>query len=229
MHPLNIAALSSSLVALGFPPTVEMQLHCHVCFSPFQFELPFVMLSGEDQCVFSVRVERDERGVYQLKYYTATLRKRVEVGAELAGLERRMGVVDWVAVAMGRQVVQTVEEAVIREAAAALSALQDAGIAADILRYKYWQGTPLESLVLFSSQHKAAWEITERFYFFPEMEPISFSDAIRFLNSRWMERQMNVKKKQAERSSEAERGDSGRGLLIKKKPRAGVKRNLLKK
>jgi hypothetical protein len=44
-----------------------------------------------------------------------------------------------------------------------------------------------------------------------------------------MERQLQVRKKMAERSSEAEGGDSGRSLLIKKKPRASARKNLLKK
>lgn len=229
MHPSNISALTNRLISLGFPASVETQLRCHLCFAPTQFEIPLTMGVGEDQGVFSVRAERDERGVYSLKYYHACLRKRVEVPEELAALDMRMGAVDWEAVALGRQVGQSVDDATIQEAAAVIKALEEFGLSADLLRYKYWQGSSLETLVLFPSQHKSNWEISERFYFFNEVDLISFPEAIRFLNSRWMERQLQVRKKVAERSSEAEGGDSGRSLLIKKKPRNSARKNLLKK
>jgi hypothetical protein len=229
MHPSHLSALTNRLVSLGFPASVENQLRCHLCFAPTQFELPLTMRVGEDQGVFSVRAERDERGVYLLKYYHACLRKRVEVSEELAGLDQRMAGVDWEAVALGRQLATALDEKSIQEATAVVQALDEFGLAADLLRYKYWQGTSLDSLVLFPSQHKSIWEISERFYFFNEVDHISFPEAIRFLNSRWMERQLQVKKKMAERSSDAEGGDSGRSLLIKKKPRASARKNLLKK
>ncbi len=228
MSSSNISALTNRLISLGFPASVESQLRCHLCFAPTQFELPWTMGVGEDQGVFSVRVERDERGVYALKYYHACLRKRVEVPEELAGLDQRMAAVDWEAVALGQQVATVFDEKTI-QAAAVVEALHELGLSADLLRYKYWQGTSLESLVLFPSQHKSIWEISERFYFFNEVDLISFSEAIRFLNSRWMERQLQVRKKMAERSSEAGGGDSGRSLLIKKKPRSAARKSLLKK
>lgn len=229
MPASNINRLVTTLISLGFDVTVESQLRCHLCFKPMQFEIGFSTLSGVDQSLFSVRIERDDRGEYQLRYYTATLRKRVEVPVELVELDRRMAAVDWVAVAAGRQVAKPIEAAILEEAADLVEALQAFGIAADLLCYKYWQGTALEPLIIFSSQHKSAWEISERFYFFNEIDQIPFSDAIRFLNSRWMERQLQLKKKLMERSSEAAGGDNGRSLLLKKKPRTSVKKNLLKK
>ena len=229
MHSSNINSLAASLVSLGFSETVDMQLQCHICFAPMQFDIVHSILVGQDQAVFTVRVERDERNIFSLKYYTACLRKRVEVAPELEELDRRMAAVDWEAVVMGRQLARQVELSVLKEAAAIVEALQEAGIAADILRYKYWQGTALDSLIQFLPQHKTAWEISERFYFFNEADLISFNEAIRFLNGRWMERQLHLRKKQAERSTETEPRDSGRNLLLKKKPRASVKKNLLKK
>lgn len=229
MQNANLHSLASQLISLGFDPSVESQLLCHICFAPLQFEISTSSLQGEDLCLFSVRVERDEQCNYQLKYYTATLRKRVVVAAELEELDWRMETVDWAAVAMGRQVAKPIEAAILEEAADLVEALQAFGIAADLLRYKYWLGTALEPLIVFSSQHKSVWEISERFYFFNEIDLIPFSDAIRFLNSRWMERQLQLRKKLVERSSEAAVGDSGRSLLLKKKPRTSAKKNLLKK
>lgn len=225
----NISALANCLISLGFPASVETQIQCHVCFAPTQFDIPLTIPVGGDLNIFSVRVERDERGLYTLKYYTACLRKRVEVPEELAALDQRMAAVDWLAVALGRQVLQSVGDVAIQEAAAVVKAMDEFGLSADLLRYKYWQGTSLDSLVLFPNQHKSVWEISERFYFFNEVDVISFAEAIRFLNSRWMERQLLAKKKMAERSTEAEVGDSGRSLLIKKKPRVSARKNLLKK
>lgn len=229
MPASNINTLIATLISLGFDPSVESQLRCHLCFKPTQFELSTSLFSGDDVCLFAVRVERGEHGEYQLRYYTASLRKRVEVPAEVAELDRRMAAVDWATVSMGRQVAKPIEAAVVEEAADLVEALQAFGIAADLLRYKYWFGTALEPLIEFSSQHKSIWEISERFYFFNEVDLIPFSDAIRFLNSRWMERQLQLRKKLVERSSEAAGGDSGRSLLLKKKPRTSAKKNLLKK
>lgn len=229
MQAAHLRSLSAQLIALGFDPLVESQLRCHICFAPSQFDLSFAAVSGVDQVSFSVRIERDEQGIYQLKYYAALLRKRVEVPSELLALDERMAAVDWAAVAMGRQMAKQVDDAMVLEAEAVLQALQDAGLGADLLRYKYWMGTSLEPLILHASLHRSIWEISERFYFFPELEMIRFSDAIRFLNSRWMERQLLAKKKLLERATEAGGGNSGRNLIIKKQQRVNAKKNLLKK
>jgi hypothetical protein len=225
----NIELLSERLITLGFPSTVVTQLKCHICFAPRQFDLCKQVSTGTDQCLFSVRFEKEANEQYQMKYYIATLRRPVVVPQELTDIDRKMAAIDWGLISDGRlgakqQLIEKIEEAT-----ALFRQLQELGPGADLLRYKYWLGTDLENLILFPPQHKASWEISERFYFFSEMDQISFSEAIRFLNSRWMERQLQSRKKMEERSLEAEGGDNGRGLLLKKKSRNGSRKNLLKK
>lgn len=65
-------------------------------------------------------------------------------------------------------------------------------------------------------------EVSHRFYFFEDQTCISVDDAYRFLQNRWLERQMQAKRKQMNSAeiSEIEKdshASSGIGLLKKKR------------
>ncbi len=59
-----------------------------------------------------------------------------------------------------------------------------------LLLFKHWVGTALEELVPNLSQWKAQLEITQRFYFMEDQQPISAGRALRFLQSRWVEKKI---------------------------------------
>ncbi len=222
MNESNIQQIKAQLIALGFAPSVDTMLRCQICFQPAQFELTDAKRVGDDQCHFVVHLQRNDAGVYAILYYTATLRKPVVVARGLAELDDAMAAVDWRLLAEGRTEGLEVPVTVTAGAGKIVSELSSHGMAADVLKYKYWTGTVLESLIGQISLMKSQWEISERFYFFDEAGVITFAEAIRFLGSRWMEKQLAMKRKLLVKNSEIENDPppaAGPHKLLQKKKR----------
>lgn len=226
MNEKNILSLKTRLMQLGFEPSVETLLRCNICFLPQAFDLLFTKQVGKDSFQFSVHLEKGEADLYELRYYTATLRRHVVVPEELETLSDAMQLVDWNLLINGKVMPGQIDNASILTAFELLGKLQNAGNAADVLKYKYWLGTPLESMILQLADLKNEWEITERFYFFDENLIITFDDAVRFLSSRWMEKQMVARKKLLVKKTVNDRssGSAATGKLLSKNPRRLTKR-----
>ena len=97
------------------------------------------------------------------------------------------------------------------------------------LKLKYWAGIPYQELFGNISPLKNKSEVSQRFYVFEGQPGISVDEAYRFLQNRWLEKQMQAKKKQTANTeiSETEKdshASSGSGLL--KKKRLGRSRNI---
>jgi hypothetical protein len=226
MNEKSIEAVTARLVALGFAPAVETVLRCNVCFAPDAFDIFQVKAVGADWCQFAVHLEKVPGGGYEIKYYVATLRKPVIVPAELTSLNVMMESIDWNILATGKNNPVQIATNVIQTAAEVMEQLSRAGNAAEFLKYKFWVGTSLEPQVQHINSLKAEWEISERFYLFDESDLITFAEAVRFLNSRWKEKQMTVKKKLLVKRTVEEKGASGvsGGRLLTKNPRKAQRR-----
>ena len=90
------------------------------------------------------------------------------------------------------------------------------------LKLKYWAGIPYQELFGNISPLKNKSEVSQRFYFFEGQTGISVDEAYRFLQNRWLEKQMQAKRKQTDNAeiSETEKdshASSGSGLLKKKR------------
>lgn len=226
MNEKNILSLKTRLMQLGFEPSVETMLRCNICFLSQAFDLVFTKQVSKDNFQFSVHIEKGEADLYELRYYTTTMRRHVVVPAELESLNEAMQLVDWSSLLNGKVVPGQMDNASILTAFEILGKLQNAGSASDVLKYKYWLGTPLESMILQLADLKNEWEISERFYFFDENLIITFEDAIRFLSSRWIEKQMVARKKLLVKKTVNERssGSAANGKLLSKNPRKLNKR-----
>ena len=226
MNEKNILSLKTRLMQLGFEPSVETLLRCNICFLSQAFDLLFNKQVGKDSFQFSVHLEKGEADLYELRYYTATLRRYVVVPIELVTLSDAMQLVDWSSLLNGKVVPGQIDNSSIQKAFEILGKLQNAGTAADLLKYKYWLGTPLESMILQLADLKNEWEIAERFYFFDENLIITFNDAVRFLSSRWMEKQMVARKKLLVKKTVNDRssGSAATGKLLSKNQRRLTKR-----
>ncbi|NCI51296.1 hypothetical protein GWC95_15315 [Sediminibacterium roseum] len=209
MDEKNILALKARLVQLGFEPAVETVLRCNVCFGADAFDVFCSRVVGSDSFHFVVHAERAD-DQYALKYYSATLRKQVLVPTELAALDQSMGALDWRLLVSGKNEIVPLDSATIDRAHEVLVQLQETVDAADIVKYKYWSGTSLEPMVSQLATLKSEWEISERFHFYDETVLITFDDAVRFLSSRWMEKQMHARKKLLVKKSSG--GGSGSGV-----------------
>ena len=75
---------------------------------------------------------------------------------------------------------------------------------------------------LFITSQLFSGRVTQRFYFFQGLTGITVEEAYRFLQNRWLEKQMLAKRKQEDNSQVEEAGNdsqvsSGSGLLVKKR------------
>ncbi len=226
MNEKNIALLKARLVQLGFEPSVETMLRCHLCFQPAGFDLSCSRVVGADQFGFVVHVEGVDHADYALLHYTATLRKGVIVPAELGSLSNAMEAIDWNGIVSGKQVAGNIGNESVQAAVEILEKLKAIGSLADILKFKYWVGTALEGMVPQLSALKAEWEIAERFYILDEAALITFDDAVRFLSSRWVEKQMLARKRLLVKKTEGTRssGSVAGGKLLGKNPRRIARR-----
>jgi len=90
------------------------------------------------------------------------------------------------------------------------------------LKLKYWAGNPYHELVGSISPLKSKTEVGQRFYLFEGQPCISVEDAYRFLQNRWLEKQMQAKRQQTDNAENGETKNgsqvsSGNGLLKKKR------------
>ena len=228
MNEKNIQALKTRLVQLGFDASVETMLRCNICFAPAAFDLVHRRVVHGDVFHFTVLVQRDAHGSYELRNYTATLCKEVDVPQELEALENSMKAVDWNLLFEGRSSVVEMDADSILAASEILRSLDGVGGGVVLVKYKYWAGTKLEPLILDLPVLKNHHEISDRFHFYDETAMITFEDAMRFLSSRWMEKQMALKKKLLGKKTVAEKSGGGvaGGKLLSKNPRRLSRRGI---
>jgi hypothetical protein len=223
----NIEHLKARLLQLGFAASIEMELRCRICFSPGTFELVHTEVAAADLVRFVARVERGEKEIYSLLYYTASLRKGDVVPAEFAGMNQKMSAVNWKALVSDKPMV---DKQSISEAFELLKELETIGAEADVLKFRHWVDTPLEILMPNLSALKNRYEILERFYLIDDTHTISFKEASRFLNNKWMERQIVAGKKLLVKKIEAEKtGGVGNGKLLTKNSRRSGRQGMVKK
>jgi len=228
MNEKNLLSLKTQLMQLGFEPSVETMLRCNICFLPSAFDLLHTKQVGKDSFQFSVHLEKGEKDIYAMRYYIATLRKQVVVPLEMETINNAMQLIDWHSLVNGKLMPGQMDTQTIQTAFDILGKLQGMVAAADLLKYKYWMGTPLESMIQQLAMLKNEWEISERFYFFDETLVITFEEAIRFLCSRWMEKQMATRKKLLVKRTVLDKGSSSvsNGKLLSKNPRRLIRRGL---
>jgi len=222
MNEKNIEMLKARLKTLGFSDNADSLLRCHTCFAPEEFDIRFEKQAGADHCSYLVHFIRGEKGSYDCVYYLATLRKPVEMPATLKQYETAMGSINWREIAAIREgwVTEGVSPDNAARAGEVLGAMTSSP-EAESLKYAHWAGTTLESLLPNLSQLKMTYEISQRFYFTEEQEPISADEAVRFLQSRWLEKRTLVQQKLLLKKKKDEGRNAERPRLLLKKPRKG--------
>lgn len=201
MNKMNLEAIKARLVSLGFDHEVEEKLMTEICFSPSVFDVRFVRPSGLDEGIFLVHIERGTSGEYAVMHYTATLRKTVVLPPASQVMAERMGKIDWKLIASYRgSSFVTIDLSILK---VAFGVLQESAKLAEypLILYKYWAGTSLEALVPGIVSLKSKYELSQRFYVSEEHTAIRSDEAIRFLQNRWTERQMQqgrLQRRQAE-------------------------------
>ncbi|HRH50469.1 MAG TPA: hypothetical protein PLP23_17050 [Panacibacter sp.] len=240
MNIQNIASLTETLQSLGFEKGLEYKLLRRICFQPSSFYIQQRIIKGKDIMNFSLFFERYNNEDYTCMHYDAVLRKEINItatsvhGALVKDLEKMMQEIDWSV--DFEQEVRTAhriedkenwsrEEKIERIVTMLLNMASDeeGAYTADCLRFKYWCDTAVQDMINNIGILKSRYEISQRFYLFNNGSCISAEEAYRFLNNRWMEKSLQVKKKQVDNkenessSSVIGRAVTDKNLLQKKR------------
>jgi hypothetical protein len=239
MNIENISALMEQLQSLGFE-NAGYSLLKRISFKPENFILSQKMEKGKDKLSFQLFFEKDVRqGTYILLYYDAVLQKETPLidatinGINTTSLEKSMIEIDWKSAfdfvtkkqlnledKTSWEKEQKVESVI--EDLSVLEKSEDGKAVSAGLKLKYWAGIPYQELFGNISPLKNKSEVSQRFYFFEDQTGISVDEAYRFLQNRWLEKQMQAKRKETANAeiSETEKDShtsSGSGLLKKKR------------
>ena len=239
MNIQNISTLAEHLQILGFG-NKDSSLLKRMCFKPDNFILSQRIEKGNDHLNFHLFFERKiNQNDYALMYYDAIFQKAIVLpdatinGIDTGILEKEMAEIDWKeAFDFDKTKQWSVEDKLsweqenkmesIIECLSELEKIEDGKAIALDLKLKYWSGVPYHEFAGIISSLKNKSEVSQRFYFFEGQTGISVDEAYRFLQNRWLEKQMQVKRKQPE-SAEAgtsekdSQASSGSGLLKKKR------------
>lgn len=244
MNIENVSALSNQLKALGFDD-LGYPLLKRICFKLDSFFITQKVERGKDQLTFEIYFERkDNNEGYVLKYYDAMLMQEELQWhdginkVDVPGLEKIMAAIDWKkAFELDEDKPWDVDskstfenetriESVIAEFNL-LEITEEGKSIASALKRKFWTGSAYADLFGAISSSKPKGEINQRFFIFEGQPGISVDEAYRFLLNRRLEKQM--RKRQAdnqtsETSDDAIAGNSGNGLLKKKRINGSVKK-----
>jgi len=208
----NIKALVKLLETLGFSSLLDKKLVYHACFRQKYFSIKEQKAFGEDLMSYEIFFKENEadRKLF-CSHYDAALRKAIRIEPavlneiDLRQLDDRMKRVNWEQIAQfGTSSEFNLadketwkEQAWIEQISGdleTLSSTEEGRNVAGCLQYKHWADLPLESMITNLFFIKTKLEYSQRFYIINE-EGITAGEAYRFLNNRWIQRQMQEKKK----------------------------------
>lgn len=239
MNIQNISALAAQLKTIGFE-NMGYSLLKRICLLPGNFIITEKISKEPGQVVFNLYFEKNKKNnCYSLEYYDAILEKEfsfsdlVLEGISIAGIEENMKIIDWKAAfdfntkkAFNPDDKPSYEkEQKIEQVITDLSRLEvtEEGKRVSIsLKQKYWSEIPYCDLMGNITAIKSKSELSQRFYCTEGQPVISADEAYRFLQNKWMEKQLQLKRKQQDSTDELEPGDNpsasaGSGLLKKRR------------
>ena len=238
MNIENISALARQLQSLGFE-NAGYSLLKRISFKPENFILSQKMERAKDKLSFQLFFEKEvSKGMYVLLYYDAILQKEMPLidaainGINIISLEKSMSEIDWKSAfdfvtkkqlnledKASWEKEQKVESVI--EDLSELEKFEDGKVVSVGLKLKYWAGIPYQEIFGNISPLKNKSEVSQRFYVFEGQPGISVDEAYRFLQNRWLEKQMQAIKKQLDNQTEKpieENGNNtGSGLLKKRR------------
>ncbi len=239
MNIQNISALSAQLKAIGFD-NMGYLLAKRICLAPEDFIITEKQFKDNEQIVFNFHFQRDKKlNGYILAYYDAILQKEISLttqvinGINIAELQEGMNAIEWKLVydlntkkpfnpddKVSYENEQKIEALII--SLLELGLTEEGKQISILLKQKYWSDIPYNELMGNITILKSKAELSQRFYYAEGQACISADEAYRFLQNKWLEKQIQVKRKQQENIEETEAGDDGQssngsGLLKKKR------------
>lgn len=246
MNVQNVAALANQLQELGFADTGGLLLK-RICFKPDNFSLVQKIIKGKELMLFSLYFEKlQDSDTYVLLHYDITLQKENSVstspldGIFPAELEKLMTGIDWrKAFSLDENKQWTANDkstwetelkiSGIIESLSVLENSEQGKVIAACLKQKFWQGTLYQEIVGAITPVKNKADVSQRFYISEDGSGITADEAYRFLQNKYLEKQLQLKRKQADNTDksadEDATGSSNSGLLKKKRIAGKSKRN----
>ena len=246
MNIRNIAELSKQLEVLGFHDAGSLLLK-RICFKPANFYLPQRVIKEKDVMLFSLYFELLQKtDNYRLQYYDVTLQKANDGlalpidGVNPAELEKQMAAIDWKKPfnlddkkswnAEDKSTWETESRiSGIIETLSILEKSEPGKIIASALKQKFWAGTLHQEIVGSIPLVKNKADVSQRFYIAEDGNGITTDEAYRFLQNKYMEKQLQLKRNQSDSGDESipeeSNGTSSSGLLKKKRIAGRGKRN----
>ena len=241
MNIQNISRLADQLQVLGFG-NMEYSLAKRICFKPSSFVITKSIDEGSDKVAFQLHFERNkEEEIYKLLYYDATMQKQTSLSetivsdVDVASLQKLMAEIDWkrafqfdknfdAASGKAFEVEQKIEGIV--DMLLALEKTDKGKVVATHLKQNFWSGADCHQLFENGSVTRGRSDVSQRFYVLEGQSAISVDEAYRFLQNRWMEKELQAKRKQGESGPEVEEGDgAGINSNSKKKRTRKLKSN----
>ena len=239
MNIQNIIALSEQLQSLGFENNSDVLLK-RICFKPDGFLLSQKIAKGKDKLTFQLCFKRNKKqNIYFLTYYDAILQKETMLvdaminGINTTGLEKVVAEIDWKSAfdfnekkqwnaddTASWEIEKKIESVI--EAFIELEKSEHGKAIAESIKLKYWTGFTYQEIFGKVNPTKNKSEISQRFYFTEDQEGISVDEAFRFLQNRWLEKQIQAKRKQSDEVEQKEKekdGTTSTGNALLKKNR----------
>lgn len=246
MNIQNISELSKQLEVLGFHDAGSLLLK-RICFKTANFYLLQRVIKERDVMLFSLYFELLQKtDNYLLQYYDVTLQKAngslvlpVD-GVNPAELEKQMVAIDWKkAFSLDEKETWNPDDkstwetelkiSGIIESLSILEKSEQGKAFASTLKQKFWTGTLHQEIVGSITVIKNKADVSQRFYISEDGGGITTDEAYRFLQNKYMEKQLQLKRKQSDNGDESTDEESSRasgsGLLKKKRIASKGKRN----
>ena len=239
MNIENISALAEQLKAIGFDNMGYLLLK-RICLMPGSFIITEKQVKDDGQIIFNFHFQRDKKlNEYFLAYYDAILQKEISEttqvinGVDISELQEGLNTIDWKMAfdfntkkpfnpddKLAYEKEQKIEQLI--NALSELELTEEGKQVSILLKQKYWSEIPYNELMGNISSLKSKAELSQRFYFAERQSCISADEAYRFLQNKWLEKKMQVKRKQQEVTDDSDAGEepngsSGSGLLKKKR------------
>ncbi len=242
----NIITLEKQLQVLGFQDRGSLLLK-RICFKPDNFCLLQMVNKQKDVMLFNLYFERLQKSdTYVLHYYDVTLQKENGIstfpvdGIVPAELEKLMTAIDWKKAfsldenkqwnPSDKSTWETeLKISGIFENLSILEKSEQGKVVASTLKQKFWTGTLHQEIVGSITLVKNKADVSQRFYISEDGGGITTDEAYRFLQNKYMEKQLQLKRKQTDNGVEStdkeSNGTSSSGLLRKKRIAGKGKRN----
>ncbi len=197
--------------------------------------------------LFNLYYERLQKSnTYVLQYYDVTLQKENGItsspvdGINPVELEKQMASIDWKkAFNLDEKGIWNPDEKSTWETELKISGIiedlsvleksEQGKVVVSSLKQKFWSGTLHQEIIGSITLVKNKADVSQRFYIAEDGDGITTDEAYRFLQNKWMERQLQLKRKQADSGDESSEGEgngtSSSGLLKKKRIANKGKRN----